>query len=135
MEKTVEVVSFKVRAGKASSMVAGRSAAVEALRVSAPGLVSATLAELGGDEWLDIMIWETAEQARAAEDIAAATPAFARWGEEHVASIGTRYHSYATRSSDSPCASFRSRPTPRTALRRSCSRSSRIWARSRGGAS
>jgi hypothetical protein len=92
MGNTVEVVSFEVRAGKAPSMVAGRSAAVEALRVSAPGLVSATLAEIGGDEWLDIMVWETAEQARAAEDISAATPAFARWGEEHVSSIGPRYH-------------------------------------------
>jgi hypothetical protein len=91
MRNTLEVVSFKVRAGQATSMVAGRSAAVEALRVSAPGLVSATLVELGGDEWLDIMVWETTEQARAAEDIATATPAFARWGEEHVASIGPRY--------------------------------------------
>jgi hypothetical protein len=92
MGNTVEVVSFKVQAGKAASMVAGRLAAVEALRTSAPGLVSATLAELGGNEWLDIMVWETAEQARAAEDIAGATPAFARWGEEHVAAIGPRYH-------------------------------------------
>jgi hypothetical protein len=62
------------------------------LRVSAPGLVSATLAELGGDERLDIMVRETPEQARAAQEIAAATPAFARWGEQHVASIGPRYH-------------------------------------------
>jgi hypothetical protein len=92
METTVEVVNFEVRAGKATSMVAGRSAAVEALRASAPGLISATLAELGGGQWLDIMVWETAEQARAAEEIAAATPAFARWGEEHVASIGRRYN-------------------------------------------
>jgi hypothetical protein len=72
-------------------MVAGRPAAVDTLRASAPGLVSATLADLGGGEWLDIMVWESAEQARAAEAIAAATPAFASWGEAHVASIGPRY--------------------------------------------
>jgi hypothetical protein len=91
MGRTVEIVSFTVAAGKAGSLVAGRPAAIEALRAAAPGLVSASLAELGGGEWLDIMVWETAEQAQAAEALAAATPAFANWGEGHVAAIGPRY--------------------------------------------
>lgn len=91
MSQTVDVVNFRVKQGKADSMLAGRPAAVDALRASAPGLVAATLVELGGEEWLDIMVWQTLEQARAAEDLAAATPGFASWGEAHVASIGPRY--------------------------------------------
>lgn len=91
MTRTMDVVNFKTGKGKTASMLAGRDAAVEALRASAPGLVSATLVDLGGDEWLDIMVWETMEQALAAEEVAAATPGFSDWGVAHVASIGPRY--------------------------------------------
>jgi len=100
MFRTVDVVNFRVQKGRADSMLGGRSAAVDALRRSAPGLVSAMLVDLGGDEWLDIMVWRTAEQARLAEEIAATTPGFASWGEAHVASIGPRYLGAIRSSSD-----------------------------------
>ncbi|KAA0229241.1 MAG: hypothetical protein AKCLJLPJ_00332 [Fimbriimonadales bacterium] len=89
--RAADIVNFKVQAGKADSMLAGRAAAVEALRSRAPGLVSATLVELGNGEYLDIMVWDTMEQAQAAEEIAASTEGFASWGDAHVAAIGPRY--------------------------------------------
>jgi heme-degrading monooxygenase HmoA len=62
---TVELVRFSVAPGGEEAFLAGRSPAVEGLR-TLPGLRSATLARADDGSWIDVVLWDSREEALAA---------------------------------------------------------------------
>lgn len=91
MAQALEVVQFRVDPQKVNSLLAGRDEAIAALRTECPGLISARLAHIEGDRWMDVLVWESRELAEAAFERAPAIPRLARWFE-NIAEVGTCEH-------------------------------------------
>ncbi len=91
METILEIMHFRVDPDRVGALLAGREEALEALRAEFPGLMAAQLAQVGGDQWVDVVLWESREQAEAAFEKAMSVPGFARWCE-NVAEAGTCEH-------------------------------------------
>lgn len=71
MAPAVELARFTVKPGHEEGIVADRPAAIAALDAACPGLRRATLTRLPDGSWLDILVWDSLEQA---EQAAAALP-------------------------------------------------------------
>ncbi len=67
MAEVLEVARFKVKVGDEERMLAARPAMEAALERECPGFVSLVLSR-EGDTWVDIVRWESREQALAAMD-------------------------------------------------------------------
>lgn len=91
MSQTVEIVRFRVAPKRIEPFLAGRRAALDAIRASYPGMQSAHLAHLGEEQWIDIVVWDSREQALAAAAGAMALPAFAEWAG-HIAEVTSMEH-------------------------------------------
>ena len=81
MSSTLEIVRFNVDPSRVEAFLAERSAAIESLRDHSPGLLSTRLARVADDVWVDILEWETREQAVAAAVTAEKLPAVQSWAE------------------------------------------------------
>lgn len=91
MAQALEVVQFRVNPEKVDSLLAGRDQAIAALRNECPGLVSARLAHVEGDRWIDVLVWESRQLAEAAFERAPTIPILARWFE-NIAEVGACEH-------------------------------------------
>lgn len=91
MSQTVEIVRFRVAQEHVQHLLAGRRGALAAIRESYPGMRSAHLSQLGEGEWIDIVIWDSKDQALAAAAGAMAIPAFAEWAG-YIAEVTSMEH-------------------------------------------
>lgn len=63
----VNIVKFKVRPEDADEMVARRDALVDAARKASTGPRRATLSKVDEETWVDIWLWDSAEDLTAAQ--------------------------------------------------------------------
>ncbi len=91
MSQTVEIVRFRVARENIEPFLAGRRGALDAIRASYPGMQSAHLAQLGEDQWIDIVLWDSKTQALAAAAGAMAIPSFAEWAS-YIAEVASMEH-------------------------------------------
>ena len=66
--ETLEVVRVRIKEGRETDMLAARPAMIEAGRSRFPGLIDATLARLPDGLWLDVVRWQSQDQAHAAAE-------------------------------------------------------------------
>ncbi len=74
MSEALEVSQFTVRSEDERGLLDAWERAITTLAASFPGLVSARLAPLGGEEWTDVLVWESRERAEAAAQGASNIP-------------------------------------------------------------
>ncbi len=68
--QTYEIVISHAREGVSREAILGLSRGLQAWAAQQPGFVSRTLVEAGNGTWVDIILWESEEEAkRAAENI------------------------------------------------------------------
>lgn len=91
MSSTIEVVRFTVAQDQRTAFLADRPAAIAALRATFGGLADATLAELEDGTWIDVLRWDSAEQAKHAAAEMATVPEAARW-VGHIAEVHEMAH-------------------------------------------
>ena len=72
---TVELTRFRTEAGRADELIAARPAMLESFRTDRTGFVRADLVRLGENEWLDVVVWESAGAFAASRDKGGNTPA------------------------------------------------------------
>ncbi len=77
MSETLEMSQFTVRSGDEEKLLDAWERAITTLAASFPGLVSARLASIGGEEWTDVLVWESRERAEAAAQGASDIPELA----------------------------------------------------------
>lgn len=65
---TVELTRFRVEADKSDRLLAARSAMLEDFRADRHGFLDARLVRLPGNEWLDIITWESPEDFAASRE-------------------------------------------------------------------
>jgi hypothetical protein len=63
MTLTLELASFTVREGAEQEMLAERQAMIEALAEAFPGVLAAWLGKRADGSWVDVILWQTSEQA------------------------------------------------------------------------
>lgn len=88
MAQVIEMVRFTVKPGEEQVLVDERPAMLFALAANFAGMIDARLAKLDGETWVDLVTWESREQALAAADGAGRIPEVASWfshiGEVHA---------------------------------------------------
>jgi quinol monooxygenase YgiN len=72
---TVELTRFRTHPGRADELLAARPAMLESFRADRAGFVRADLVRLADDEWLDVVVWESAQDYAASREKGANTPA------------------------------------------------------------
>ena len=77
MSEAVEMSRFTVRSEDEAVLLDAWERAITMLTSRFPGLVSARLASLGGEEWTDVLVWESRELAEAAAQGASEIPEIA----------------------------------------------------------
>lgn len=77
MSEAVEVSRFTVRFEDEEMLLDAWERAITMLASRFPGVVSARLASLDGEEWTDVLVWESRELAEAAAQGAADIPEIA----------------------------------------------------------
>ncbi len=90
MARALEIVRLTVRPGEEEAFVQERAGAIEALR-RFPGYVQAVLARLEDGSWLDLVVWESREQALDAAQRAPEVPELASWFA-HIADVQWMEH-------------------------------------------
>ena len=63
MTLTLELARFTVREGTEEELLAERQAMIEALAAAFPGVLAAWLGKGDDGSWVDVILWETSEQA------------------------------------------------------------------------
>jgi len=97
MAQAIEMVRFTAKPGEEEALVTERPAMLDALRAQYPGIVSARLAKLEGvsaegtTSWLDVIVWESREQALAAAEGAPRIPIVAAWFSHMADVIGVEH--------------------------------------------
>jgi len=76
---TIELTRFKVAAEKAEELVAARPGMLADFTADRHGFIGARLVQLPGDEWLDIVEWETPEDFAASRAKGGNLPGIARF--------------------------------------------------------
>lgn len=87
----LEIARFAVVPEKVSDLLAGRDAAVNAMRRAFPGLVDAHLGRLDERTWIDVWLWTDMASAKAAADGAFGVPEAAAWFR-HIAEVISMEH-------------------------------------------
>ena len=77
--QALELVRCTVKPGAEDAFVRARPKAIEALRARCPGLVDGHLARVDDTTWVDVLVWESREQALAAAEKAPQVPEVAEW--------------------------------------------------------
>jgi hypothetical protein len=79
MALTLELATFTVRDGEEASLVAERPKMIAALREAFPGLLAAWLAQRDGGGWIDVILWQSREDAEHAAKHVDGVPAAKAW--------------------------------------------------------
>jgi hypothetical protein len=77
MTQTLEIVRTTLKPDSEERMLAARQPAIDELRANCAGLVAAYLAKLEDGSYVDVVVWESMELARAAAKRAPQLPACA----------------------------------------------------------
>jgi hypothetical protein len=83
---SIELARVRVEAAQEQDFIAKRGPAIDAVKEYLPGFVHAQLIKLGGGVWVDLVVWESREQALSAEDKVMGLPSFADWAQ-HIAEV------------------------------------------------
>jgi heme-degrading monooxygenase HmoA len=76
---TVELTRFRVLPEKTSELLEARTEMLKDFAADRAGFLNARLVQLPGDEWLDIVEWETAEDFAASREKGGNLPGIARF--------------------------------------------------------
>ncbi|MFI5732300.1 antibiotic biosynthesis monooxygenase family protein [Kribbella sp. NPDC051587] len=76
---TVELTRFRVLPEKTSELLEARAEMLKDFAADRAGFLNARLVQLPGDEWLDIVEWETAEDFAASREKGGNLPGIARF--------------------------------------------------------
>jgi hypothetical protein len=91
MTLTFELATFSVREGEEASLVAERPQMVAALGRAFPGLLAAWLAKRDDGSWIDVILWQSREEAEhAATHVDGVEPAKA-WFRHIAGSHGLQH--------------------------------------------
>lgn len=90
MARVMEIVQIRVRPESTEALLSTREGAIAAIR-ELPGFVSAHLAQLDGERWVDVVLWRTREDALAAAEHAPRMPEIARHFQ-HITEVVAMEH-------------------------------------------
>lgn len=90
MARVMEIVQIRVKPESVEALLSTRDAAIAAIR-ELPGFVSAHLAQLEVERWVDVVLWRTRADALAAAEHAPGIPEIARHFE-HIAEVAAMEH-------------------------------------------
>ena len=79
MSQFLELSRFTVKPENVDEFLTRRPAVLDVIRRRYPGFVSAYLARLEGDMWVDVAFWESIEQCEVAMDEVPSIPEVASW--------------------------------------------------------
>lgn len=79
MSEVIELARFTVRAGDEEAFLAKRGPMVDAAKASFPGLKRIELVKLEDGTWVDVVVWESEQDAAYAVETASSIPAVAEW--------------------------------------------------------
>jgi hypothetical protein len=79
MALTFELAAFSVREGEEASLVAERPQMIAALGRAFPGLLAAWLAKGDDGSWVDVILWQSREEAENAATHVDGVPAAKSW--------------------------------------------------------
>jgi hypothetical protein len=79
MALTFELATFTVREGEEAALVAERPQMIAALGRAFPGLLGAWLAKRDDGSWVDVILWQSREEAEQAAKDVHGVPAAKAW--------------------------------------------------------
>lgn len=79
MPKALEIARFRTKPGADERLLAERPDMLEALRERFPGAGEAHLARLDDGSWIDLIVWDSREQAETAQREVFDHPEIAGW--------------------------------------------------------
>ena len=79
MSQFLELSRFTVKPESVEEFLAKRPGVLDVIRRRYPGFVSAHLARLEGDTWVDVAFWENSEQCQVAMEEVPTIPEVAAW--------------------------------------------------------
>lgn len=91
MAQAIEMVRFTVKPGEEEALMDERPGMLEALTAKYPGLVSAHLAKTDETTWLDVLVWESREEALDAAEGAPNIPKCEAWFGRFAKILGTEH--------------------------------------------
>jgi hypothetical protein len=91
MALTLELATFTVRDGEEASLVAERPEMIAALREAFPGLLAAWLAQRDDGGWIDVILWQSREEAEHAAKHVDGVPAAKAWFRHIAESHGLQH--------------------------------------------
>jgi hypothetical protein len=91
MALTLELATFTVRDGEEASLVAERPKMIAALREAFPGLLAAWLAQRDDGGWIDVILWQSREEAEHAAKHVDGVPAAKAWFRHIAESHGLQH--------------------------------------------
>lgn len=90
MGMAIELARFTVKEGGQAQLLAGRAEMIRALRVRFPGCRAAFLTREDDGSWLDIVVWNSREEAEDAARNVYDVPECVAWFE-HIDTSGLRH--------------------------------------------
>jgi hypothetical protein len=91
MALTLELATFTVRDGEEAALVAERPEMIAALRQAFPGLLAAWLAQRDDGGWIDVILWQSREEAEHAAKHVDGVPAAKAWFRHIAESHGLQH--------------------------------------------
>jgi hypothetical protein len=91
MALTFELATFTVRDGAEASLVAERPQMIAALGRAFPGLLGAWLARRDDGSWIDVILWQSREEAEHAAKDVDGVPAAKAWFRHIAESHGLQH--------------------------------------------
>jgi hypothetical protein len=91
MALTFELATFTVREGEEASLVAERPQMIAALGRAFPGVLAAWLAKRDDGSWVDVILWQSREEAEHAAKHVNELPAAKSWFRHIAESHGLQH--------------------------------------------
>lgn len=91
MSEYLEMVRFTVKPGAREAFLAGREAAIGALKERFPAMLGAQLAEYEDGSWVDVVRWSNLDDAKAAAEQFPEIEAARDW-LNHIDEVGEMAH-------------------------------------------
>jgi hypothetical protein len=88
---TFELATFTAREGEEASLVAERPQMIAALGRAFPGLLGAWLAKRDDGSWVDVILWQSREEAEQAAEGVDGVPAAKAWFRHIAESHGLQH--------------------------------------------